>query len=304
MEKTLERLEKEWRPRLFDFTPHKDSGFHLIRLLEEDTEALENDVTAVSAMFSSRYLATFEDKINFWNKGLANIGEIMGILAEVQRQWSFLENLFMHSEEVKKELPNESIKFIGIDKDTKAILTEAYKTKTCLDFCTREHVLPALDKIRADLAICERALNNFVNSKQIAFPRFFFVSQTDLLDILSNGNVPTKIMKHMPKIFGAIKTLELIEEGVRPAVVGMHACVGVEYVKYTRELKLLGKVEVYLQWVIDTMRGSLKDITIEFLKTMGTGDKLTWIQNAPAQTALLLNNCQWVINVEKSFLAF
>lgn len=31
-------------------------------------------------MFSSRYLATFEDKINFWNKGLANIGEIMGIL--------------------------------------------------------------------------------------------------------------------------------------------------------------------------------------------------------------------------------
>lgn len=80
MEKTLERLEKEWRPRLFDFTPHKDSGYYLIRLLEEDTEALENDVTAVSAMFSSRYLATFEDKINFWNKSLANIGEIMTIL--------------------------------------------------------------------------------------------------------------------------------------------------------------------------------------------------------------------------------
>lgn len=36
MEKTLERLDKEWRPRVFDFAPHKDSGFHLIRLLEED----------------------------------------------------------------------------------------------------------------------------------------------------------------------------------------------------------------------------------------------------------------------------
>lgn len=29
----------------------------------------------------------------------------------------------MHSEEVKKELPNESIKFVSIDKDTKTILT-------------------------------------------------------------------------------------------------------------------------------------------------------------------------------------
>jgi dynein heavy chain len=132
----------------------------------------------------------------------------------------------MHSEEVKKELPQESQQFVGIDKDTKAILTEAYKTKTCLDFSTRDHVLPELDKIRAALMVCERALNNFVFRKKIVFPRFLFVSQTDLLDILSNGNVPTKVMKHMSKIFGAIKTLELIEEGVRPAVVGMEACVG------------------------------------------------------------------------------
>jgi dynein heavy chain len=60
MEKTLARLETEWNPRMFDFTPHKDSGYYLIKLSEEDVEALENDVTAVSAMFSSRYLATFE----------------------------------------------------------------------------------------------------------------------------------------------------------------------------------------------------------------------------------------------------
>lgn len=76
MEKTLARLEAEWTPRLFEFTPHKDSGYHLIKLNEDDVEALENDVTAVSAMFSSRYLATFEEKINYWNKSLANVGEI------------------------------------------------------------------------------------------------------------------------------------------------------------------------------------------------------------------------------------
>jgi len=49
-----------------------------------------------------------------------------------------------------------------------------------------------------------------MQSKRIAFPRFFFVSPTDLLDILSNGNHPEKVMKHMPKIISAMDTLELI----------------------------------------------------------------------------------------------
>jgi len=35
-----------------------------------------------------------------------------------------LENLFIHSEEVKKELPKESEKFVGIDKEVKAILKD------------------------------------------------------------------------------------------------------------------------------------------------------------------------------------
>lgn len=301
MEKTLERLEATWKDILLEFQAHKDSGYYLIRLSEDNFDILENDQTSVSAMFSSRYLATFEDKITYWNKALAQIGEIVVLLGEVQRLWSFLENLFIHSEEVKKELPEESKKFVFIDKETKAILSEGHKTQKALDFCVRDHVLPGLEKIKTDLGICEVALNDFVFSKKIAFARFFFVSQTDLLDILSNGNQPVKVMKHMPKIFGAIGDLELLEEGVRPFVKGMHACIGTEYVEFTRELKLENKVEVYLQWVIDAMRDSLRDISVSSIKKFQTIDKETWLMQDPSQVTLLINNCNWVISVEKAF---
>ena len=86
-------------------------------------------------MFSSRYLATFEDKIVKWQKSLAAISEIVVVIGEVQRSWSFLENLFIHSEEVKKELPNESIKFIEIDKEVREILKDGLKHQKALDFC-------------------------------------------------------------------------------------------------------------------------------------------------------------------------
>jgi dynein heavy chain len=90
-----------------------------------------------------------------------------------------------------------------------------------------------LETLQEELTVCEKALNEFMNSKRLAFPRFFFVSPADLLDILSNGNQPQKIMCHMPKIISAMETLELIDEGVRPFAKGMHACVGTEYVEFT-----------------------------------------------------------------------
>jgi dynein heavy chain len=176
MEKLIGQLTEYWKPVVFDFVPHKDSGFFLIRLLEEDFETLENDQTNVSAMFSNRYLATFEDEINYWNKALANISEITVVLGEVQRTWSFLENLFIHSDEVKKELPNEALKFVEIDKNVKELLSDGHKTQKALDYCTKDWVLPQLEKIQSELCICENALSEFVFSKQVAFPRFFFAS--------------------------------------------------------------------------------------------------------------------------------
>ena len=39
---------------------------------------------------------------------VANILEVSPLLSEVQRSWAFLENLFVFSDEVKKELPDET----------------------------------------------------------------------------------------------------------------------------------------------------------------------------------------------------
>jgi dynein heavy chain len=87
-----------------------------------------------------------------------------------------------------------------------------------------------LETVQKELNVCEKALNEFMDSKRMAFPRFYFVSPADLLDILSNGNNPQKVMVHMPKIISAMDTVELVEEGVRPFAKGMHACVGKEFV--------------------------------------------------------------------------
>jgi len=58
-----------------------------------------------------------------------------------------LENLFIHSEEVKKELPKESEKFVGIDKEVKSILKDGEHKQKSLLFSTQEGIMHRLEEV-------------------------------------------------------------------------------------------------------------------------------------------------------------
>lgn len=81
------------------------------------------------------------------------------------------------------------------------VMKNGCQIKNTIKFCTIEGLLKRLEKIEQDLKVCEKALNEFLDRKRRAFPRFYFVSVNDLLDILSNGNSPEKVNRHMSKIF-------------------------------------------------------------------------------------------------------
>lgn len=302
MEKTLKKIKETWDIITFEKTQHKATDIYLLKVSEENFELLEEAQVQVQNMFASRYLQHFEKEVLEWQKALSSISDNTQLLSEVERSWSFLENLFIGSEEVKKELPTESEKFVEIDKDVKKIIKEGNEVNIVKNFCNRPGIGHDLEKVQNQLADCERALNEFLNRKREAFPRFYFVSTMDLLDILSNGNNPTRIMRHMSKVFLAIQELKLQENGnERPSALEMISCVGTEIVKLHEPIKLLGKVEVYLGDLIEAMRECLKLITQDSIKRFNQSKREDWLRDDPSQVTLLVNLMDWVIKTEQAF---
>ena len=70
-----------------------------------------------------------------------------------------------------------------------------------------------------------------------------------------------KVNKHSPKIFQAVDMFDMEESGDRPNVKGMKSGVGVENVKLSEPLKLVGKVEKYLQDLINAIVITLRGVT-------------------------------------------
>ena len=52
---------------------------------------------------------------------------------------------------------------------------------------SRPKLFEKLEDLEYQLNLCEKALADYLETKRLIYPRFYFISSADLLDILSNG---------------------------------------------------------------------------------------------------------------------
>ena len=63
-------------------------------------------------------------------------------------------------------------------------------------------------------------MSQYLETKRRAFPRFFFVSEDQLLEILAQTKDPTNVQKHISKCFEAVNQLEFND---KEEVTGMYS---------------------------------------------------------------------------------
>ena len=305
MEQTLVKLEQTWKSIEFDFDRHAETDVYLIRMQEPDFEMLEDNQLVVQGMMASKYLATFEEPVTKWQKDLSAVSDVLSIMLDVQRKWAYLETLFIGSEEVKKELPADAERFAGIDVDFKALLKGFSAEKNCVRACAVGGLVKKLDTLTGALELCEKSLADFLEAKRRIFPRFYFVSQTMLLDILSNGNRPWIVAKNVNAMFQGVKELGLQGD---PAMT-VHTMTSNEGEVLNIEMKgpltLDGKVENYLNKLITRMRDELRvqlGRAIDQYQTKGKEGKerVLWLHDHLAQLVLVVTQYEWTKLTDKA----
>ena len=93
-------------------------------------------------------------------------------------------------------------------------MSEVEQTKNVIEATALANLSQRLDAILHSLSLCEKALAEYLETKRLVFPRFYFCSAADLLDILSNGNQPKKVERHLTKLFDSIARLKFVDDDV------------------------------------------------------------------------------------------
>jgi dynein heavy chain len=65
---------------------------------------------------SSKYSGYFLEVVSDWQRKLSNADQVIQVWFEVQRTWMHLESIFIGSEDIRKQLPEDSKRFDQIDR--------------------------------------------------------------------------------------------------------------------------------------------------------------------------------------------
>ena len=166
--------------------------------------------------------------------------------------------------------------------------------------CTnRPGLFERLENIQGRLSLCEKALAEYLETKRLAFPRFYFVSSADLLDILSNGNEPEKVMKHLTKLFDSMAKLTLDKTKAKTGL-AMHAKDG-EHVDFPSPCDLNGQVEVWLNRLLDMQCRTILYWLTDAVQAYEEKSREQWILEFPGQIALTGSQVWWTTEVNMAF---
>lgn len=316
LEQFLADLREQWNTR--EFTLAIRDQTKIIAGWDILFTALEDHLLSLGSLKQSPYFRNvpeFQEDSIHWETRLTNLRGICEAWIEVQRKFIYLRSIFKNVD-IKAQLPAQYSKFKSIENEYTSLMKRISAKPLILDVLQYDNLLRQLERQDSTMTYIQKALGDYLEKQRQIFPRFYFVNNDDLVEIIGNSNEPLKIFSHLSKMFAAVNSLEIIKvpqipSSEQPNASGedSHAQAMIskegEYVKMVKSFSLTQGVKEWLQALylemINTLSTSLHHSFAEF-SAEGQDSLLTWMQKYPTQVVILATQLSWTYLCEKSLL--
>ena len=303
LEEFVKQVRETWQNYSLDLVNYQNKC-RLIRGWDDLFARCSEHLNSLQAMRHSPYYKEFEEEASAWEDKLNRIHVLFDVWIDVQRQWVYLEGVFTGNADIKHLLPVESSRFQNINSEFFAVLKKVYKSPFVLDVLNISGVQKSLERLAELLNKIQKALGEYLERERISFPRFYFVGDEDLLEIIGNSNDTMRISKHFRKMFAGLAGLVMDEEST---ITGFSSKEG-EQVPLKKPISLIKtpKINDWLAALESSMKSSLAELLEEALQSY---EKLLerndidvelfseYIDSFPAQIVVLATQVSWTASI-------
>ncbi|TPX54258.1 hypothetical protein SeMB42_g00367 [Synchytrium endobioticum] len=293
IEATLDKLENDWKEMQLDIIPYQDG--YLMKASDEVQRLLDDNIVMIQSLAFSPFKKAFSERILSWETKLKMVQEVLEEWMQCQRQYLYLSPVFS-SDDIVTQLPVESKRFQTMDRTWRRVMTQAKARPNVIECCGDSKLLDNFKECNKLLELVSKGLSAYLENKRIAFPRFFFLSDDELLQILSQTKDPTAVQPHLRKCFENVAKLEFQPDRT---ITAMFSGEG-EKIKMVEPFVPQGNVETWLLKVEDSMRKSVKKVIMDGLSCYHLKQRTDWVLDWPGQVVLSVSQTYWTKEVSEA----
>ena len=306
LEDSLKKVDTVWKTQELMVATHRDvRDVYVLTGTDELQIVLDESNIAITTIAASRHIGTLKSRVDDWVRQLEVFGKTFDEWLACQQSWIYLEAIFS-APDIQRQLPHEAKMFTVVDKNWKDIMRHVAKYPLALPAMTQNGYLDIMKKNNGLLEQITRCLEAYLEVKRVAFPRFYFLSNDELLEILAQTKNPHAVQPHLRKCFDAIAKIEFgMKEGEKKGekimtndIMCMVSPEG-EKVQFNRGLKARGPVEDWLGKVEDAMFTALKRCMKYAYLVYKAMSRTVWLADQPSQVILTVSQQQWTDEVHK-----
>ncbi|KAJ6102543.1 hypothetical protein N7486_004970 [Penicillium sp. IBT 16267x] len=306
LEEFLKSVRETWQNYSLDLVNYQNKC-RLIRGFDDLFAKCSENLNSLQAMKHSPYYKEFEEEATSWEDKLNRVHVLFDVWIDVQRQWVYLEGVFTGNADIKHLLPLESSRFQNINSEFFAVMKKVYKSPFILDVLAINGVQKSLERLAELLNKIQKALGEYLERERVSFPRFYFVGDEDLLEIIGNANDTFRVAKHFKKMFAGLSGILMDDDN---NIVGITSKEG-EEVRLKREVNLVKtpRINDWLSALENNMKLTLAELlgeAIEQFDTLYSAPEVDrtafndFLANYPAQIVVLASQVVWTHAVQKS----
>ncbi|KAM9769930.1 dynein heavy chain domain-containing protein 1 [Menidia menidia] len=188
----------------------------IISDLETHSAKIENDLIALSTMLTSRHSVGFRRQLEDWVRSLQQLAKLLDLFERFQQMWAFLKKLFTET-----SFCDQRVDLLGnfqtVDKTFMELMDSVSSNLNVLNFVSSEtngrfngkSLCQILGNGLSTMEAISKQMQNVLHTICEQFPRLWFLSDWEVMQLLSCPPTPLMLQPFVRKCFKGVCWLEV-----------------------------------------------------------------------------------------------